>query len=123
MKRTRILLADDDRHMCASTNKLLGEDFDVVDIVSDGRSLVEAAFKLRPDVIVTDISMPKMNGLEAVRKIRSSFPGIKCVFLTMYGAKGYRYEAQSLGASGYVLKSSAREQLIQVIHAAIEGSV
>ena len=121
-KRRRILLADDDRDMLAAAGNVLQEDFDVVDMVSDGLSLVEAAFTLRPDVIVTDISMPKMNGFEAVRKIRGSLPGIKCVFLTMYGAKGYRNEAQSLGASGYVLKCSLREQLNQVIHAAMEGS-
>lgn len=122
MNRARILLADDDLDMLAATGKFLQADFDVVDMVSDGLSLVDAAFKLRPDVIVTDISMPKMNGLDAVRKIRSSLPGIKFVFLTMHGAKGYRNEAQSLGASGYVLKSSLREQLNQVIHAAVVAS-
>lgn len=122
MKRTRILLADDDLRMLATISKLLLQaDFDVVDMVSDGRSLVEAAFKLQPDVIVTDISMPKMNGLEAVRKIRGTLPGIKFIFLTMHGAHGYRREAQSLGAAGYILKSSAREELNQAIHDAIEG--
>jgi DNA-binding NarL/FixJ family response regulator len=121
-KRIRILLADDDLEILAATGKFLQAHFDVVDMVSDGLLLVDAAFKLQPDVIVTDISMPKMNGLEAVRKIRSSLPGIKFVFLTMYGAKGYRKEAQNLGAAGYVLKSSAREQLNQAIHTAMEGS-
>jgi|SRR5215469_4154391 len=121
-KRTRILLADDDRDMLAATAKFLRPEFDVVEMVSDGLSLVEAAFKLRPDVIVTDISMPKMNGLEAVRKIRSSLPEIKFVLLTMHGAKSYRREAQSLGAAGYVLKSSLREQLKQALHTAMEGT-
>jgi DNA-binding NarL/FixJ family response regulator len=77
---------------------------------------------LQPDVIVTDITMPIMNGIEAVRKIRGALPGIKCIFLTMHGAIGYRREAQSLGAAGYVLKSSAREELNQAIHHAMEGS-
>jgi DNA-binding NarL/FixJ family response regulator len=121
-KRPRILLADDDLELIAATCKLLQADFDVVGKVSDGLSLVEAAFKLRPDLIVTDIAMPKMNGLEAVRTIRSSLPGVKFVFLTTYDTKGYRSEAQILGAAGYVLKSSLHEELKQALHAAIEGT-
>jgi DNA-binding NarL/FixJ family response regulator len=108
--------------MLATVHGLLRADFEVVGMVSDGRSLVEAAFKWRPDVIVTDISMPELNGIEAVRKIHDALPGIKCIFLTMHGAKGYRQEAKSVGAAGYVLKSSAREELNQAIHHAIEGS-
>ena len=121
MKRTRILLADDDLLMLAAISKLLLADFEVVDMVSDGHSLVGAALKLQPDVIVTDISMPQMNGMEAVRKIRGFLPGIKFIFLTMHGAQGYRREAESLGAAGYVLKSSAREELSQAIHLAISS--
>ena len=122
MKRTRILLADDDLPLLASFGKLLQADFDVVDMVSDGHSLVEAALKLQPDVIVTDISMPKLNGIEAVRRIRLSLPGIKFIFLTIHDANGYRTEAQRAGATAYVLKSAAREELNQAIHTAIEGS-
>src|SRR5215472_1243602 len=92
MKRTRVLLADDDLHMRIRLNTLLRPDFEVVDAVSDGHSLVEAAFKLHPDVIVTDISMPKMNGIEAVRTIRCVLPDIKFIFLTMHDANGYRRE-------------------------------
>jgi len=121
MKRTRILLADDDLLMLAATGKLLQADFEVVAMVSDGSSLVEAALKLQPDVIVTDISMPKMNGIEAVRMIRRTLPGIKLVFLTMHSASGYRREAQSVGAAGYVRKSSAREELNRAIRHAIHG--
>lgn len=116
MKRPRILLADDDLQMLATTNKLLQADFDVVDLVSNGHLLVEAAFQLRPDVIVTDISMPIVSGIEAARRIRGSLPGIKFIFLTMHAANAYRREAQSVGPAGYVLKSSAREELIQAIH-------
>jgi DNA-binding NarL/FixJ family response regulator len=82
--------------MLAATGKFLQADFDIVGMVSDGVSLIEAATELRPDVIVTDISMPKMNGLEAVRKIRGSLPGTKFVFLTVCGANAYRREAQAL---------------------------
>jgi len=120
MKRARILLADDDLHVLATVNKLLQTDFDIVDMVSDGPSLVAAAFKFQPDVIVTDISMPKLNGIEAIRQIRGLLPGIKCIFLTMHGASGYRREAQNVGATGYVLKSSAREELNQAIRQAME---
>jgi DNA-binding NarL/FixJ family response regulator len=122
-KRPRILLADDDLELLAATGKFLQPEFDVVDTVSDGLSLVDAALKFRPDVIVTDISMPKMNGLEAVRKIRSSLAGIKFVFLTMHCAESYRREAQLLGAAGYVLKCSLCEQLKQALHTAMEGTV
>jgi DNA-binding NarL/FixJ family response regulator len=122
MKQVRILLADDDLHVLATVNKLLRTDFEVVDMVSDGPSLVAAALEFRPDVIVTDISMPKMNGIEAVRQIRGFLPGVKCIFLTMHGDSGYRREAQNVGATGYVLKCSAREELNQAIRLAIEGS-
>jgi DNA-binding NarL/FixJ family response regulator len=115
MKRPRILLADDDLRMLATTHKLLQADFDVVDMVSNGHLLVKAAFELRPDVIVTDISMPIMGGIEAVRRIRDALPGIRFIFLTMHAANAYRREAQNVGAAGYVLKSSAREELSHAI--------
>jgi DNA-binding NarL/FixJ family response regulator len=121
MVRIRILLADDDLPMLAATYKFLQADFEVVEMVSDGHSLVDAALKLHPDVIVTDISMPKLNGTEAVRTIRSSLPGIKCIFLTMHASNGYRREAQSVGAAAYILKSSAREELKPAIYHAMEG--
>jgi DNA-binding NarL/FixJ family response regulator len=119
-KRTRILLADDDLQMLAIIHRLLQADFDVIKTVSDGHSLVEAAFTLRPDIVVTDISMPVMSGIEAVREIRSAMPEIKCIFLTMHGSRGYRLEASKVGACGYVLKSSAREDLNQEIRRVID---
>jgi DNA-binding NarL/FixJ family response regulator len=121
MKRTRILLADDDPLMRAGISTLLQTEFQVIDAVSDGSSLVAAAFKLHPDVIVTDISMPKMNGIEAVRTIRRFLPNIKVIFLTMHNGNGYRKGAQGVGAVGYVLKSAAREELNQAIHHAMRG--
>jgi len=122
MKRNRVLLADDDPHMRATIHKLLQADCEIVDAVSDGRLLVEAALKLRPDVIVTDIAMPKMNGIEAARTIHRILPDIKFIFLTMHDGNGYRREAQSIGAAGYVLKSAAQEELKQAIHDALEGA-
>lgn len=117
----RILLADDDLPMLAAIGRMVQADFEVVDTVSDGNSLVEAALRLRPDVVVTDISMPKLNGFEAVQKIRSTLPEIKFIFLTIHDADAYRRKAQSVGATGYVLKSSAREELTAAIHKAMEG--
>lgn len=100
---------------------MLQSDFDIVDTVTDGHSLVEAAFKLHPEVIVTDISMPKMTGVEAVRAIRCVLPDIKFIFLTMHDANEYRREARNVGAAAYVLKSAIREELSRAIHHAIEG--
>src|SRR5690348_8343089 len=77
MKRTRVLLADDDSHVRASITTILQVDFEVVGSVPDGRSLIEAAARLRPDVVVTDISMPKLDGIEAARTIHSILPDIK----------------------------------------------
>src|SRR5215469_2748183 len=121
-KRIRILLADDDLRVREMANELLRAEFEVVDMVSDGAALVAAAFRLRPDVIVTDISMPAISGIEAVRQIRSVMPEIKFVFFTMHDANGYRREAQSAGAAGYVLKSSAREELSRTIRDAVLDS-
>ena len=121
-KRIRILVADDDLRVRKMARELLQPEFDVVDMVSDGEALVAAALRLRPDVIVTDISMPAMSGIEAVRQIRSVMPEIKFVFFTMHDANGYRREAQSAGAVGYVLKSSAREELNQTIRNAMADS-
>ena len=84
--------------LATDSQVLLRADFDVVDMVSNGHLLAEAAFELRPDVIVTDISMPIMGGIEAVRKIRGSLPGIRFIFLTMHGANGGIGEKRSASA-------------------------
>lgn len=114
-QRIRILLADDDLQMLAAINRLLNPDFEIVDMVSDGDSLVEAAVKLRPDIIVSDISMPKLNGIEAARLIRRSLPEVRIIFLTMHSNRAYRTAAVDLGVSGYVLKSSAQEELTKTV--------
>ena len=121
-KRARVLLADDDLCMLEIIDKLLEPEFDVVDAVSDGHALVEAALHFQPDVIVTDISMPKLNGIEAVRQIRACLPEIKCIFLTMHAGNGYRREAQAVGAEGYILKAFARQELNEAIHRIINCS-
>jgi DNA-binding NarL/FixJ family response regulator len=116
-------LADDDSHVRARIAAMLEADFEVVGSVPDGYSLIETATQLRPDVVVTDISMPKLDGIEAARTIRSILPNIKFVFLTMHDTRGYRRQAQRVGAVAYVLKYAAREELNHAIRHAMEGSL
>jgi DNA-binding NarL/FixJ family response regulator len=120
IRRARILLADDDQRMVANISKLLQSDFEVVGAVSDGRSLVDAALEWRPDIIVSDIAMPKLNGIDAARQIIDCLPDIKFIFLTMHSGQQYRAEAHRVGAVAYILKTSAREELNQAVHDAIE---
>jgi DNA-binding NarL/FixJ family response regulator len=119
-RRIRIIVADDNLLILVLLQRLLDQEFDVVAAVSDGKTLIEAAFRLRPDVIVTDISMPQMSGIEAVEQIRRALPEIRCIFITMHGGESYRREARRVGASGYVLKSVVRQELRQAIHRAVE---
>jgi DNA-binding NarL/FixJ family response regulator len=121
MKRTRVLLADDDSNVRARITTMLQVDFEVVGSVPDGHSLIEAAARLRPDVVVTDISMPKLDGIEAAETIRSILPDIKFVFLTMHDGRGYRRQAQRAGAVAYILKYAALEELNHAIRHAMEG--
>jgi DNA-binding NarL/FixJ family response regulator len=121
MKRTRVLLADDDSNVRARITTMLQADFEVVGSVPDGHSLIEAAARLRPDVVVTDISMPKLDGIEAAETIRSILPDIKFVFLTMHDGRGYRRQAQRAGAVAYILKYAALEELNHAIRHAMEG--
>jgi DNA-binding NarL/FixJ family response regulator len=101
---------------------MLQANFDVVGSVPDGDSLIEAATRLRPDVVVSDISMPKLDGIEAARTIRSILPDIKFVFLTMHDGRGYRRQAQRVGAVAYILKYAALEELNHAIRRAMEGT-
>jgi DNA-binding NarL/FixJ family response regulator len=119
--RTRILLADDHKIVLEGLKHLLEPEFDLVGLVEDGRSLVTQAEQLRPDVIVLDISMPLLNGIEAVRQIKKFDPSIKIVFLTMHTDVTYAIRAFEAGALGYVLKHSAPSELITAIHEALQG--
>ncbi len=121
MKRTRVLLADDHKIILDGLSGLLESEFELVGRVEDGRALVSAAEKLRPDVIVVDISMPLLNGIEAVRQIKKVDPQVKVVFLTMHPDVTYAIRAFEVGASGYVLKHSASSELLTAIHEAIKG--
>jgi DNA-binding NarL/FixJ family response regulator len=121
MKKPRVLLADDHRILAEGVRGLLESEFELVGIVSDGRELVEAALKLRPDVVVADISMPSLNGIDAVAQIRRAEVSCKVVFLTMQRDVSYARMAMEAGASGYVLKHSAHDELITAIREALRG--
>lgn len=121
MSKPRILIADDHKIFAEGLKRLLNEDFEIAGVVEDGRQLVEAAKKLRPDAIVADISMPLLNGIDAVRKIKKVHPGMKVVFLTMHPDVAYAVSAFKEGASGYVLKNSAPDELIVAIQEGLKG--
>jgi DNA-binding NarL/FixJ family response regulator len=121
MARPRVLLADDHALLLGAFEKLLAADCDVVGQVSDGRALVSAAEKVKPDVIVLDISMPLLNGLEAGRQIKQKLRDVKLIFLTMNEDAAVAAEAFQSGASGYLLKRSAASELITAIREVMQG--
>lgn len=120
-KRIRILLADDHKIVLDGLRSLLEPEFELAGTVEDGRALVSAVQHLHPDVIVVDISMPLLNGIEAVRQIKKIDPQVKVVFLTMHPDVTYAIRAFEAGASGYVLKHSASSELLTAIHEATKG--
>jgi len=119
--KPRILLADDHRIVAEGLRSLLEPEFELVGIVEDGRALIAAAEKLRPDVIIADISMPLLNGIEAVRQIKKTDKGVKVIFLTMHPDVTYAVSALEAGALGYVLKHSAPSELTTAVRAALKG--
>ena len=121
MNRPRILLADDHTILLEAFRQLLTPANDVVGTVSNGRALLEAAEKLRPDVIVLDISMPQLNGIEACRQLQPKLPDTRWVFLTVNEDPDLALEALRLGASGFLLKNSAASELFAAIQMALEG--
>jgi DNA-binding NarL/FixJ family response regulator len=122
MNKPRILIADDHKIVVAGLKRLLDTDFNIAGIVEDGRELVSAAKELRPDVIIADISMPMLNGIEAVSQIKKSDNKVKIVFLTMHPDVAYAVNAFKAGASGYVLKHSAPDELVTAIREALKGN-
>lgn len=115
MTKPRVLLADDHALLLGAFEKLLTGDCEIVGQVGDGRALVEAAERLKPDVVVLDISMPLLNGLEAGRQIRQKLRDVKLVFLTMNEDPDLAAEAFRAGASAYLLKRSAASELLTAI--------
>ena len=121
MALPRAILADDHTILVEAFRKLLEPQCEVVGTASDGRALLETAPQLKPDVIVVDIGMPLMNGLEAGWRLKELMPTAKIIFLTMNEDPDLAMEAMRCGASGYLLKSSAASELTQAIQMALKG--
>ena len=121
MSRIRVLLADDHALLLGAFERLLAGEFDVVGQVSDGRAAVAAAERLKPDVVVMDMSMPLLNGLDAARQIKRKLHEVKIVFVTMNEDSDIAAEAFRSGASGYLLKRSAASELSTAIREVVQG--
>jgi DNA-binding NarL/FixJ family response regulator len=121
MKRTKILIADDHKMFAQGLQGLLEDEFLLVGTVSDGQALIDEAERLRPDVVLVDISMPVLNGLDAVRRLTEKGNSAKVIFLTMHADDRLLAEAFRCGGSGYVLKQSAGEELISAIKQVLAG--
>jgi len=122
MLGTRVILADDHTLMLDALSHLLKPEFEVVGTFADGRALVEGAPALKPDVIVLDIAMPIMNGLNAGQRLKRSMPAIKLIYLTMNHDPDMTAEAFRIGANGYLLKNSAASELIHAIRKVVRGN-
>ena len=120
-ERPRVLLADDHRIVAEGLKSLLSPEFELVGVVEDGRALVEAAERLRPDVIVADITMPHLNGIDALAQLKERNEQVRVVVLTMHQEVAYVRRALDAGALGYVLKHSAPTELIAAVRAALDG--
>ena len=119
--KPRVLIAEDHRVVAEGFKAILERDYSVVAVVADGHMLVESARELRPDIILVDISMPRLNGLEAVRRLRSDKLRAKVIFLTGSPEVTVAVQAFRAGATAYVLKASAGEELLTAIDAALKG--
>jgi DNA-binding NarL/FixJ family response regulator len=122
MLGTRIILADDHTLMMDALKQLLTPEFEVVGTFADGRALVESAPSLKPDVIVLDIAMPIMNGLNAGQRLKRAMPALKLIYLTMNHDPSMVAEAFQIGANGYLLKNSAASELIDAIRKVVRGN-
>jgi DNA-binding NarL/FixJ family response regulator len=120
-KRTRVLLADDHRLLADALKGILEPKYEVVGTVGDGRALLEAAEKLRPDVIVVDIAMPKLNGLDAAQNLKRKMPGVKIMFMTMNEDPYLVGEAFRVGGSAFLLKQAAAFELTDALEAVLKG--
>jgi DNA-binding NarL/FixJ family response regulator len=117
----RILIADDHRLVADACKSLLEPEFQVVGIVTDGRCLIQSALELKPDIIILDIYMPHLNGLDAGGQVKQQLPRVKLVFLTMTNAADVAAEAFRRGGSAYVLKQSAGDELLLAVRKVNQG--
>jgi DNA-binding NarL/FixJ family response regulator len=120
MNRPTIVLAEDHPSVAEQLLKLLQDSFDVVAVVGHGEALIKSALRVRPDVVVTDISMPGMDGIRAAQEIRLQQPSLRVVFVTVHDDRALARKALSVGL-GYVLKTSAGDELVDAVNAVLEG--
>jgi DNA-binding NarL/FixJ family response regulator len=123
MKRARVLLADDHPMTLEGIRGVVESLCEIAGTVTDGPALIEAALRLKPDLIILDITMPLLNGIEATAQIKKSLPETKLLFVTMHVNPAYLEAALSAGGMGYVLKSSAHEELRQAIQSVLKGRI
>src|SRR5262245_53783898 len=121
MRRPRVLLADDHTLLLEAFQRLLSDECDIVGTVTDGRALVTEATRLRPDVVVVDVSMPLLNGIDAARQLKELVPETRLVFLTMNEDPELAAEAFRVGASAYLVKRSAASELLTAIREALRS--
>jgi DNA-binding NarL/FixJ family response regulator len=119
--RFRVLIADDHKLVAELCKKLLEPEFDVVGTVANGHDLLHAAVKLKPDVIVVDIAMPVLNGLDAGKQVKEALHGVKLVYLTMNTDPELAREAFDRGASGYLLKTCAASEMVLAVREVLRG--
>jgi DNA-binding NarL/FixJ family response regulator len=121
MGKPRIVLADDNGDFLQAIQTLLGSEFEIVASVRDGYALIRAAAAYTPDLIITGISMPHLNGLRAARQLRREHSTVPIIFLTVHEEPAFVAEAQKLGTSGYVVKRSVASDLMPAIHTVLSG--
>jgi len=123
MRLPTVLIADDHKILTEGLVSLLKGRFDVVGTVADGQALIDAAEKLRPDVIITDVSMPSLSGLDALSRLKRHGVDSKVIILTMHGESGVAAQAIKAGAAGFLVKDSAGEELVEAIESVLHGRV
>ena len=121
MKKPTVILADDHTLVLEGFRRLLETHCELLATVGDGHALLQAVVQHRPDIVILDISMPVMNGIEAARALKAKFPSIKLVFVTMHADPAYLRAAFQVGASGYILKQSLSDELTQALHTVLRG--
>ncbi len=121
-RRSRILIADDHRLMAEVCQKILQPEFDVVGTVGNGRELLRTAVKLEPDVVLLDIGMPLLNGLDAGKQLKALLPAVKLVYLTMITDPEVALEAFDRGASGFLLKTCVADEVVSAVREALRGN-
>ena len=123
MNRARIVIADDHPLFGEGLRRLLEPEFDVVRLVADGESLLQACRELRPALALADISMPRISGIEAARRLRAELPALRVIILSMHEELSYVLAALDEGVSGYILKTGSREELVSAVRTALSGGI